>query len=243
MRIAVVSDIHGNFTALQAVVQDLETQHPDAVLVGGDLVLGGRQPAEVLDLLVERRWPAVLGNTDAFILKLAGGIADQSDPDLSMAAWAIDRLGRHHLDYLNELPTSHRCVLPDRRALALVHATPGSIIEMVLPGAPEDTARRMLREGEAGVVAYGHIHWAYHRKVAGGLLVSVGGVAWSNDRDPRPAYSVLTIGRDVSVHVRRVSYDAGAEIAAIDRSGLPLSAVIRRLLRSGGARPRPDPAA
>jgi predicted phosphodiesterase len=128
----------------------------------------------------------------------------------------------------------HRYVLPDRRNLALVHATPWSIVEMVLPGAPEDMARRMLGEAEADVVAYGHIHSAYHRKMDGGLIISVGGVAWSNDRDPRPAYSVFTIGREVSVQVRRVSYDAGAELAAIDRSGLPLSAAIRRLMRSGG---------
>ena len=92
----------------------------------------------------------------------------------------------------------------------------------------------MLREGGVDVVAYGHMHSPYRRRVDGGLLVSVGGVAWSNDRDPRPAYSVVTVGREVSVQVRRVSYDAGAELAAIDRSGLPLSAVIRRLMRSGG---------
>ncbi len=243
MKIAVISDIHGNFAALQAVGRDLETQHPDEVLVGGDLVLGGRQPAEVLNFLIERRWPAVFGNTDGFIVKLAQGTANQSDPDLSMAAWAVDRLRPHHLEYLNELPMSRRCVLPDRRDLTLVHATPWSIVEMVLPGAPEHTTRRMLREGEADVVAYGHIHCPYHRKVTGGLVVSVGGVAWSNDRDPRPAYSVLTIAREVSVQVRRVSYDAAAELAAIDQSGLPLSAVIRRLVRSGGPLDGPDPAA
>ncbi len=182
MRIAVISDIHGNFAALQAVVRDLETQHPDEVLVGGDLVLGGRQPAEVLDFLIERRWPAVLGNTDAFIVKLALGMANQSDPDLSMAVWAVDRLRPRHLEYLNELPMSRRCVLPDRHDLTLVHATPWSIVEMVLPGAREHTTRRMLKE-------------------------------------------------------------AGAELAAIDQSGLPLSAGIRRLVRSGGPLDGPDPAA
>lgn len=235
VRVAVISDIHGNFAALRAIIQDLKNHHPDEVLVGGDLVLGGRQPAEVLNLLIERRWPAVLGNTDAFLLDLAKGTADPSDSDRSMAEWAIDRLQHHHLAYLNALPMSHRFAPPDNRGLMLVHATPWSISEMVLPDASEDVARRMLREGEADVIAYGHIHSPYYRRVNGGLLVSVGGVAWSNDRDPRPAYSVLSLGREVSVQVRRVSYDAGAEIAALDRSGLPLSAVIRKLLRSGGS--------
>lgn len=234
LRIAIISDLHGNFAALGAVVRDLETQDPDEVWVGGDLVLGGRQPAEVLDLLIERGWPAVLGNTDAFVLKLAAGTADRSDPDLPMAAWAIERLAQRHLDYLNGLPLSYRCLVPGRRALALVHATPWSIVELVLPGAPESVARRMLSEGQADLLAYGHIHCAYHRTVDGGLVASVGGVAWSNDRDPRPAYSVVTVARETSVQVRRATYDAGAELAAIDQSGLPLSAVIRRLMRSGG---------
>ncbi len=152
-----------------------------------------------------------------------------------MAAWAVDRLRPYHLDYLKTLPTRLCRALPDNREMVLVHATPWSITEMVLRDAPEDVARKMLREARAEVVAFGHIHSAYHRKVYGGLLVSVGGVSWSNDRDPRPAYSVLTIGREVSVEVRRVSYDAEAELVAVDQSGLPLSAILRKLLRSGGS--------
>ena len=226
--------MHGNFAALQAVIQDVEAQHPDEVLVGGDLVLGGRQPAGVVDLLIERRWPAVLGNTDAFVVKVAAGTADQSDPDLPMATWALDRLSAHHLDYLRGLRTLYRRALPGGRALALVHATPWNLVDIVLPDAPDDIAGRMLREGEADVLVYGHIHCAYHREVDAGLVASVGGVAWSNDRDPRPAYSIVTVEHTVSVQVRRVAYDSGAELAAIDRSGLPLSAAIRRLMGSGG---------
>jgi hypothetical protein len=116
--------------------------------------------------------------------------------------------------------------------MALVHATPWSITEMILPDAPEDVARKMLREARAGVVAYGHVHTAYHRHVNEGMLVSVGGVSWSNDRDPRPAYSILTTGREVSVEARRVSYDADAELVAVDRNELPLSATLRKSMRS-----------
>ena len=235
MRFAIIADIHGNFAALEAVARDLEKQDVGEILVGGDLVLGGRLPAEVLDYLTERRWPSVLGNTDAFIVALANGTADWSHGDFSMAAWAVNRLSPYHLDYLKTLPTCLRRALPDNRGMALVHATPWSITDMVLPDAPEEVARKMLREARAEIVVYGHIHSAYYRKVDGGLLVSVGGVSWSNDRDPRPAYSILTFGREVSVEVRRVSYDAEAELVAVDQSGLPLGATLRKLLRSGGS--------
>jgi predicted phosphodiesterase len=234
MKIALVSDIHGNLAAFKAVLRDVHHQDVDQVLVGGDLILGGRQPTEVLDLLLEKGWPAVLGNTDAFVLKVADGIADQSDPDFPMAAWAAERLRPHHLAYLRILPSLLRRRLPNNRELVLVHATPWSITDIVLPDAPDDLARRMMREGQADAVVYGHIHSPYCRAVDRGLLVSVGGVAWSNDEDSRPAYSILAVARDISVEVRRVPYDAERELAAIDQSGLPLSDIVRKLLRSGG---------
>src|SRR5207247_11318558 len=64
MRLAVVSDIHGNLPALEAVLADLEQARPDAVVLGGDLALGGPHPVEVVDRLRQLRWPSVLGNTD-----------------------------------------------------------------------------------------------------------------------------------------------------------------------------------
>jgi predicted phosphodiesterase len=234
VKIAIVSDIHGNLTAFKAVLRDLYSQNVAQVLIGGDLVLGGRQPTEVLDLLLEKGWPAVLGNTDAFVLKVADGIADPSDPDFPMAAWAAERLRPHHLAYLRILPSLLRRHLPNNRELVLVHATPWNITEIVLPDAPDDLARRIMREGQADAVVYGHIHSPYCRTVDRGLLVSVGGVAWSNDQDSRPAYSILVVARDISVEVRRVPYDAAAELAAIDQSGLPLSDILRKLIRFGG---------
>jgi predicted phosphodiesterase len=234
MKIAIVSDIHGNLAALKPVFRDLQSQDADQVLVGGDLVLGGRQPTEVLDLLLETRWPAVLGNTDAFVLKVADGMADQSHPDFPMAAWAAARLRQDHLVYLRALPLIFRHPLPNDRELVLVHATPWSMTDLVLPDAPDDLARKMMREGRADAVVYGHIHSPYSRAIDRGLLVSVGGVAWSNDEDSRPAYSILTAARDIAVEVRRVPYDAEAELAAIDQSGLPLTEILRTLLRSGG---------
>src|SRR5437763_17121125 len=67
MRIAIVSDIHGNLTALEAVIADLETREPDLTLQGGDLALMGAQPAEVVDRVRELGWPGVVGNTDELL--------------------------------------------------------------------------------------------------------------------------------------------------------------------------------
>lgn len=237
MWIAVLSDIHGNLAALLAVLRDLDQQRVDEILIGGDLAEGGRQPAEVLDLLMERKWPAVRGNADVLLLDAADGKVDANHPFFATAAWALERLGPHHLRYLRALPVAIRRAIPGARELLLVHATPWSVEEVVPPDAPEQVARRMLTEAHAEVVVYGHIHSAYQRRVDGRLLISAGGVSGSNDQDPRPAYSILSTGQEIAVEVRRVTYDVDKELAAIDQAGLPLSAGLRRWLRSGGPWP------
>jgi predicted phosphodiesterase len=63
MRVAVVSDIHANLTALDAVIRDLRTTAPDMVIHGGDLMAGGPRPPEVIDRIREMNWPGVYGNT------------------------------------------------------------------------------------------------------------------------------------------------------------------------------------
>jgi 3',5'-cyclic AMP phosphodiesterase CpdA len=67
MQLAVVSDIHGNLTALEAVLADLGRRRPDIVLQGGDLALAGCRPAEVIDRVRELGWPGILGNTDELL--------------------------------------------------------------------------------------------------------------------------------------------------------------------------------
>src|SRR5256885_12293303 len=67
MRIAIVSDVHGNLAALDAVLADLDEVRPDVVVHGGDLAFGGPHPVEVVDRVRELGWPSVLGNTDAVL--------------------------------------------------------------------------------------------------------------------------------------------------------------------------------
>ena len=69
MRIAMVSDIHGNLTAFEAVLADLRETSPDLILHGGDLAHGGASPAEIVDRIRELAWPGVLGNTDEMLFR------------------------------------------------------------------------------------------------------------------------------------------------------------------------------
>lgn len=240
-RIAILSDTHGNLTALQAAADDVERQRPDLVLVGGDMTQGGSRPDGVVDLLIARDWPTVMGNSDALLLDLHEGLITLP-PRFTWAGlgahWSLERLGSRRIDYMRSLPTAIRVGLPGGRSLMLTHATTWSLEDVVLADADDAPRERMLREAAAQIVVHGHIHTAYHRALPAGLLVSTGALSGSNDEDPRPAYTQLEVTeRGVTLEVRRVAWNLEAEREAIRASGMPDQERVLYLI----ARPGPWP--
>lgn len=88
MRFAVISDIHGNLTALEAVISDLSQRGVDRVLHGGDLALMGPRPAQVVDRIAELGWAGVVGNTDELLWR-----PDEHDRQLARAPKLATLLG------------------------------------------------------------------------------------------------------------------------------------------------------
>jgi predicted phosphodiesterase len=233
-RIAILSDPHGDLVAPEKVISDLETAGPvDEVLVGGDLAQGGAQPAEVVDLIRGRGWPSVRGNADDLLVRLAGGSTPEqalraakdtheSLPEsvASHALWAVSRLGPERIEYLRSLPTSLVRGPYAFGTVVLVHATPWSTEDVVLPDAGEEVAERMARESGARLLVYGHIHTQYVRRVGDAVLMSVGAVSGSNDADPRPAYMILELGETISVEPRRVDCPPEERPAAYIAAGV-----------------------
>lgn len=225
---AVVSDPHGDLVALNKVISDLETLPAvSEVLVGGDIAQGGAQPAEVVDLIRERGWPAVRGNGDDLLVRLADGVSPEealrpaeatheSLPDslVSHALRSIERLGTERIEYLRKLPLSITLGPYEFGTVVLVHATPWSTEDVVLPDADEGTAKRMIAESGAKLLVYGHIHTQYIRSIGDATLMSVGAINGSNDADPRPAYVILEIGDTLTVQARRVDWPPEERLAA-----------------------------
>lgn len=212
MRIAFVSDPHGDLGALDCVVDDVQKNGPfDEVLLGGDLAQGGPQPAEVIDRIRELGWQSVRGNSDNFLIGIAAGVLTEEVPEKvrSRGEWSVEQLGAERLEYLRGLPiTIERGPFPIGRVV-LVHATPWSTEDVVLPDADDVTAQRMVEEARAGLLAYGHIHTPYQRRVGSAVLMSVGAVHGSNDADPRPAYTIVELGTITTVCVMRVDRPSG----------------------------------
>jgi predicted phosphodiesterase len=229
MRIAVVSDVHGNLTALEAVIADLRLTSPDLVLQGGDVAVIGARPAETTDRVRELGWPSVLGNTDAWhgsaeartaeeqlvsrMPKLQAWLATLFDV---LLPWAAERLGEERLDWLRTRPEEWR-----ESAVWLVHASPGDLWRAPLPDAPDEEFAATYGAGRPGLAVYGHVHRPHVRRLPAGLIVANAGSAglpW--DGDPRAAYLLVDDGQP---SVRRVAYDVGREARALDAAGFPLA--------------------
>jgi predicted phosphodiesterase len=234
VRIAIVSDIHGNLTALEAVIADLRETSPDLVLHGGDLAAGGARPVEAVDRIRGLGWQGVLGNTDEMLYRPEAltDFAAQSphlkrlfDVIEEMAASSREVLGDERLAWLATLPMTQSVA-----SIALVHASPSSLWKA--PGAKATDAELESTFAPLAhlISVYAHIHHPYVRRVADRTFVNTGSVSLSYDGDWRASYLLLNDGDPV---IRRVEYDLAEETEALSVSGLPHADWVAATLRSG----------
>lgn len=241
MRIAIVADVHGNLTALEAVVADVRRQAPDVVLHGGDLPFGGSGPAAVVDRIRELGWAGVCGNTDEVLWDrapldaLAARLPRTAEMWRLLAAiadWTCEALGEERMGWLRGLPGEVR-----RGEVALVHARPGDLWTAPAPDAGEVELAAAYAGLTAPVAVYGHIHQPFVRAAGGRTVANTGGVSMSYDGDRRASYLLVDNG---APRVRRVDYDVEREAAALLRARVPGAEWIAATLRA--ARPLPLPA-
>ena len=233
MRIAIVSDIHGNLTAFEAVLADLRETAPDLIFHGGDLVQGGANSAEIVDRIRDLGWPGVVGNTDEMMfrpesltefLKLASLVAVIQE----MAAVEREWLGEERLAWLRGLPAKQI-----HGSMALVHASPDSCWRAPMPEAADAEFEKVYSSLGQPIVVYAHVHRSFVRMVSPMTVVNTGSVSMSHDGDRRAAYLLLDDGK---VEIQRVEYDVDRELKALAECGLPHAHWIARILES--ARPQ-----
>lgn len=237
MKLAVISDIHANLHALEAVWQDIESQRPDMVYCLGDLVGYGAFPNEVIEFVQERSIPAVMGNYDegvGFDMEDCGCVyKDPQDESLGEQSlfWSRERTRADLKAYLREMPRQIR-VEDNQPRMLLVHGSPRRINEYLYEDSPGATFERIAKRAGTDFLFFGHTHLPYHKTVADTLFINTGTVGKPRDGDPRAGYALVTVGRRVDVSYRRIAYDARAAAEAVLRSGLP--GHFAELLQSGG---------
>jgi putative phosphoesterase len=226
MRIAVITDIHANLHALEAVWRDLESRDHDQVYCLGDLVGYGAFPNEVVASIRERATPTVMGNYDegvGFDLYDCGCV--YRDPEESRIGyqsllWTRQNTTRENKLFLQSLPLQIR--LEDQHpTLLLVHGSPRKINEYLYEDRPRATFESIGILAGTDVLLFGHTHIPYQKQVGGVLFVNAGSVGKPGDGDPGAGYIILDLNGHPKVEFYRISYDVTSAADAIRDIGLP----------------------
>jgi|HubBroStandDraft_1064217.scaffolds.fasta_scaffold49226_1 predicted phosphodiesterase len=234
MRIAIVSDIHGNRTAFEAVQADLRQTSPDLILHGGDLADSGASPTEIVDHIRDLGWQGVVGNTDEMLFSPESlqQFASQSpqlqplfDAIEEMAAATREALGEERLAWLRHLPR-----MQTHGPMVLVHASPESLWRAPPHTASDTELESVYAPLGRPIAVYAHIHRSYIRSVTGMIVANTGSVSLSYDGDRRAAYLLLDGSKPA---IRRVEYDVDKELKALSDCGLPHADWVGKMLGSG----------
>lgn len=217
MKLAIVSDVHGNLAALEAAVDDLAAVKPDLIVQGGDLATNGPHPSECVDRIRELGWPGIAGNTDLALWTLPETLPANVVSTFGVLVTAtMSMLGAERVAWLKTLPPEWR----DGDHIALVHAVPGDTWKVVLPSASDEELRQTFGPLTARLAVYCHIHRPYVRSVGDFTVANSGSVGLPFDGDTRSSYLLI---EDDEPAIRRVAYDIERHIADVERSGYPTS--------------------
>jgi putative phosphoesterase len=240
MRIAIVSDIHGNLTALEAVIADLKKVSADLIVQGGDLV-GGSRNAEVIDLVRERGWPGVYGNAEEMLWMPEQITRNVPGPQFHRMRKVVltetipfigQAIGEERLDWLRSLP--RRWAHDD---VTVMHAGPDDVWHSPWSNASDEELEGFYGPLQCRAVVYGHIHHAFVRRLSKFTVANSGSLSFSYDGDPRAAY-VLIDGDEIII--RRVEYDVEEEIRWLCAVHYPDADWLAQIYRA--AAPIPPPA-
>lgn len=239
-RLALFSDVHGNADALQAVLADLQQHQVEQIIFAGDLVYGGYQPRQCIDLLQRYNVAAVYGNTDEFFWVEKTRADDTSDEAWAQyqayLAWVNDQIGTDGLDYLQAMPFKRRIQPTDHASdtLLVVHANPHDVQRVIFPNLDIQQAKGRIRQDDTALrallgttperyLAFGHIHMPNIRTVDDYTLFNISSVNKPQDGDWRAKYAILTFEAGTWTLDRHyVDYDVAAYQRAMRASAMPM---------------------
>ena len=246
MKYALLSDIHANLPALEAVLRDVDHQQVDAIYHLGDLTGYAPWPNEVVSLLRQRGIPGIAGNYDSTVAtdyKHCGCRADSPrEEELSHISyeWTRQRVTPATKSYLASLPFRID-IRPlgghvSGPSVALLHGNQTLNTVYVTEDRSDDFLAKMgsgVGAKAGDVVCFGHTHKPWQRVVDSVRFVNTGSVGRPKDGDPRACYVIVSAnGTQLSAEFMRVEYDTELVAREIISSGLP--AEFADLIRSGG---------
>jgi putative phosphoesterase len=232
LKIAIISDIHGNLVALQSILSEIKKS--DRIVCLGDVAASGPQPHETVSFLRRMKWPYVLGNTDERLAKSEQEPYEQipegdREKMVSLDEWTKSEIDAADREFLSGFkPTIE--VKGGKHSLLCFHGSPRSNTEQILPTTPDEELGRIFEGRNALVYAGGHTHSQMVRKFGASLIINPGSVGLpffeaTDGRAMNPVwaeYAVLTTsGNDLKVELRRERYSKRDLRDAVTESGFP----------------------
>lgn len=237
MKIALISDIHANLPALEAVLADIDNRKPAAIYCLGDLVGYNIWPSEVIGKIRDRRIPTLAGNHDYDVSRMPDvdkSVFDGAGSPKVNKEYSNFLISAEDKAYLFSLPEHIEISVPAGAAtlqLLFVHGSPRSINEYLLEDHDEQDFIDLLLEHDVDILCFGHSHKPFHRiiKVPGEIrnkrhVINLGSVGKPKDSDPRACYVQLSVAEDpeeVDIDFIRVPYDIEKAAGAVEGSPLP----------------------
>jgi len=237
-RIAIISDMHGNCVALDAVLADLRRTTIDQIVCLGDAVQGGPQPAEVVARLRELACPVVLGNADAWLLTGQETGSEKISAERlrkmgEIRTWSLARLSTDDQAFIAEFQPTVNIPLNSTRNLLCFHGSPASFDDVILPTTPEDEFQRLLGAHAPQILTGGHTHMQQIRRLGttDSFFFNPGsvGLGYSHQQpddrfrvDSWAEYAILTAdAAQLALEFRRIPFDVGQLLAIYQSSGRP----------------------
>ncbi|MCB2227010.1 MAG: metallophosphatase family protein [Desulfarculaceae bacterium] len=224
-RLAVLSDLHANLSALRVVRADLARRQVEQVLVLGDLVGYLARPNRVVDAVIAAGWQCIAGNYDLAVLQGGAAGADSflkpgiGPEPKAIFAWTEQRVHSGTREFLASLPGELRLETPAGDLLA-AHGSPDSVREYVFPDHPKARLSAWLEKSGARILCLGHTHQPFMRRVGGGLVLNPGSVGKSKDGDPRASYALIEFGPEPRAQIVRLPWDIETEARLLIGAGL-----------------------
>jgi putative phosphoesterase len=239
MRIAVISDVHGNLIALDTVLRDVERESIDKIVALGDMIQSGPQPAEVVNRLQEMNCLVVMGNSDSWLLSgvetgAAESITGERFRKLHVVReWSLSRLSDRDRAYIESFSPMIHLELAQRYRFTGFHGTPTNFDGFIFPHTPESEFQDILMPYSDQILAGGHIHLPFVRRISDSFFFNPGsvGVTYNSTQDdsnfrldPWAEYVILSVSdAHLGLEFRRVLIDV-RELARVYReSGRPFA--------------------
>ena len=225
MKFGLISDIHANLPALEAVLAELDAHDVDRIFDAGDLVNYGPFPNEVISLSRERGILSVQGNRDREVCeslcKTEEFRAGMHPLKIKCCEWTDSVLTDDSRAYLKSLKESESVSINSHRLL-MTHDRIRPEMPQLRPDTPDTDFEKAAAAVDEDVIVFGHTHLPFFREIAGKIFINTGSVGRPVDGDSRACYVLLKVESEgITAQIKRVDYDVDRTIEALYESGLP----------------------